>query len=270
MSKRPRRDEFLSERVVEAALGQPVTHLDDGLLPGQVDAEITLAGGRVGALEVTQMGDPKHFELIQTLARESWRWDSPGSWLWSLNVGRLRELKRLRAVVPRIVLACEANGVTLPSELPPRLLQLDPDARWIAWEAESRLQGLPQSGASPRIMLSPRGFGAVLPDSWAGLGEVVSNLLSTDNALSHIAKLRKRTDAAERHLFLIVTDRAVPPGWFFKLQRPDSVPDVPLTLPEGLDALWMSISAEWCLCFHRAAGWSVFETPTDVLRDVAA
>jgi hypothetical protein len=73
--------------------------------------------------------------------------------------------------------------------------------------------------------------------------------------MSHLAKLN-RTQADERHLFLVVDVYDWPFSLFDALGSGDSLPSVAPALPEGLTHLWLAPVYCYRVLIGTSAGWA--------------
>ena len=100
------------------------------------------------------------------------------------------------------------------------------------------------------------------PSTWGGLDETFSQL---DEALStafdtthiqhHVAKLG-RTQADERHLFLVVDVDDLPFSLFNALGSGDRLPAGAPALPDGLTHLWLAPVYGHRVLIGTSAGWA--------------
>ncbi|GAB7070394.1 hypothetical protein JCM12141A_46830 [Mycolicibacterium hodleri] len=80
---------------------------------GAVDVMITLGDGRRAAFEVTNLGDENALKLAMKLFKDR-TWPVPGDWFWTIDVGSLDDLKRLKGCYEDIIRFCESVGQPYP------------------------------------------------------------------------------------------------------------------------------------------------------------
>jgi hypothetical protein len=184
-------------------------------------------------------------------------WPLPGKWWWTIKIEDLAvDLRRLRNIYAKIILACESVGVKEPRRLP--LAAIDGDVRWLV-KKSVRMQGYPSVPANDAH--GPRRATIDRLSTWGGSEEIFSQL---DEALStafeakliqrHLAKLM-RTGADERHLFLVVGVRDLPFSLFSALGFEKDLPAGAPALPDGLTHLWLAPEYGHRVLFGTPAGW---------------
>jgi hypothetical protein len=129
-----------------------------------------------------------------------------GKWWGTIVIRNRRDLPKLRSIFAEIIRRCESVGVTDPRYLD--LAEFDAEFQWLVEESSVQMHGYPDVSATDGDR--PRKAAINLPSTWGGLDETFSQL---DEALKvafglahiqdHVAKL-SRTEADERHLFLVV------------------------------------------------------------------
>lgn len=194
--------------IAERALGATATANDVPPKQGEVDAFLDYPDGRRGAFEVTKLatdgGDSLQLESL--LERDGHGWPLPGKWWWTIKVGHPRDLLRLPDIYAKIILDCESAGVREPRRLP--LAAIDDDVRWLVEESSVRMQGYPDVLAADghrtrRATIDRFSTWGGSEENYSQLDEALSTAFNTTNIQRHLVKLR-RTEADERHLFLIL------------------------------------------------------------------
>jgi hypothetical protein len=182
----------------------------------------------------------------------------PGKWWWTIKIRHPKDLLRLPSIYTKIILVCERIGVTRPQHLP--IAEVDGDVRWLVLESSVRMEGHPEvppkaEHRTRRAMITP-------PNTWGGLDETFSELdeaLSTafdmEHIQGHVAKLM-RTEADERHLFLIVGVYDLPFSLFGAVGSGDRLPAGAPTVPDGLTHLWLAPEYGHRVLIGTRAGWA--------------
>lgn len=101
--------------VAQHLLGAKAHAWDTDGRQGAVDAMLALADGRRASFEVTSLAAPGALQTDSLLHRDGYAWPCPGQWWWTVQVGDIRDLPRLREIYPGIVLRCEIVGATRPN-----------------------------------------------------------------------------------------------------------------------------------------------------------
>src|SRR4051812_36901253 len=103
----PSHPERVAFEVVRRVLRVEVEHYDTDGRQGVVDALLHYPDGRVAALEVTTLAADGRQQLDALLGAEDFAWPNPGVWWWSINIGDVADLPRLRECYKFIILMCE-------------------------------------------------------------------------------------------------------------------------------------------------------------------
>jgi hypothetical protein len=263
-------DEQIACLIAERALGATATPYDVDGRQGAVEAFLDYPDGRRGAFEVTRLATDggASLQLDSLLQREGFRWPSPGKWWWSVQIGHPRDLPRLREIFDKIVLVCESVGVKEPRRLPSA--EIDDDVRWLAEESSVQMRGHPnrfttdQHRVPPSLITQPAVGG--FPDgAFNGLDDALSAAFDTTNIQRHLTKLR-RTQAGERHLFLIVGVYDLPYTLYDALVFGDRLPAGAPPKPDDLTHLWLAPVSCRRVLIGTSAGWD--ETRDIPLSDV--
>ena len=112
---------------------------------GAVDAFLDYPDGRLAAFEVTRIAsDQQALQLENLLGRAGFEWPLPGQWWWDAWISDVRDLPRLQQCFHKVVLLCEAAGVTRPEHLDLTDADtLDDDVLWLVEESSVSLHGYP-------------------------------------------------------------------------------------------------------------------------------
>jgi hypothetical protein len=245
--------------IAERALGAKATPYDVAGRQGAVEAFLDYPDGRRGAFEVTHLAtdDGASFQLQSLLGSEGYRWLSPGKWWWTIQIGHPRDLPRLRKVFDKIVLLCESVGVREPRHLPSA--ETDDDVRWLVEESSVQMRGHPNRLATdehrvPRSLITQPAVGGFPDGAFNGLDDALSAAFDTTNIQRHLTKLR-RTQADERHLFLVVDVYDLPFTLFDALVFGDRLPAGAPALPHDLTHLWLAPVSCRRVLIGTSAGW---------------
>jgi hypothetical protein len=236
--------EQMACRIAERTLGAVATANDVAPKQGAVDALLDYPDGRRGAFEVTQLatdgGASLHLDSL--LKQDGCRLPLPGKWWWTVKIGDRRDLPRLRNIYAKIIRRCESVGVTDPRYLP--LAEVDADTRWLVEESSVQMEGYPNVPATDghrvrRAMITQPFVWGGEDETFSLLDEALNTAFDTDLIQRHVAKLR-RTQADERHLFLVVDLYDLPFSLFGALGFADRLPAGAPGLPAGLTHLWLA------------------------------
>lgn len=263
---RDRIDEASARLIVERVTGARVLLFDvAGAPPRSVDARMEYADGRVGWMEVSSLGSEWEYRLLAQLAGAQGRWEKPGRWSWTITLSHPRELKRIRSIYRKVILACEHHGVATVDQLPADVIDNDADFEWLWAESTTRFFGvaLPPdvSDTSTRVRVSPTSGVSNWGRGQGGLVVELNAELERAPLASHVEKLQT-TVGDERHLFLHVTQDGVGEGAFYELIHfeiglPESEPlSDPPSLPDGISHLWLFTGwGKRITRWTRGAGW---------------
>jgi hypothetical protein len=123
--------------------------------------------------------------------------------------------------------------------------EVDPEVRWlVVGESSVQMRGYPNVLATDGDR--PRGAMITQPSTWGGLDETFSLLDEALNAAFNADLIQRHTDklnrtqADERHLFLIVGVYNWPFGLFDAIGSGDGLPARAPALPEGLTHVWLA------------------------------
>jgi hypothetical protein len=182
----------------------------------------------------------------------------PGKWWWTIEIGHPRDRPRLRDSYTKIILHCESVGVTDPRYL--ALGEVDADLKWLVEESSVQMHGHPTVPA--RDEHRTRVAMITQPTTWGGSDKTFSLLDEALNAAfgkahiqDHVAKLN-RTQADERHLFLIVDEYDLPFPLFDAVGSIDRLPGGAPALPDGLTHLWLAPVYGHRVLIGTSAGWA--------------
>jgi hypothetical protein len=246
--------------IAERALGATATANDVPPRQGAVEAFLDYPDGRRGAFEVTQLATDggASIQLQSLLSRDGFGWPLAGKWSWTIEIGHPRDLPRLRNVFDKIVLLCESVGVTDPRYLV--LGEVDADVQRLVEESSVQMHGHPNVPATNdhrprRATINQRSTWGGSDETFSLLDEALSAAFEITHIQDHVAKLR-RTQADERHLFLVVGVY----DWHFSLfdavSSGDRLPAEAPALPEGLTHLCLAPEYCWRVLIGTSAGWA--------------
>jgi len=244
--------------VAQHLLGAKAHAWDTDGRQGAVDAMLALADGRRASFEVTSLAAPGALQTDSLLHRDGYAWPCPGQWWWTVQVGDIRDLPRLREIYPGIVLRCEIVGATRPEQLRWRLHERDPDLRWLVEESSSDMVGHPdvpcREGDLVRdAMVVPAGRGGGGDAALTGLRQALLDAFREPHLARHIQKVAA-SDGDERHLFITVHWSALPFSVAYGLWTGDALPPDAPPLPTGVTHLWLTGLGQRVL-LGDANGW---------------
>jgi len=259
-----RPEELWAKACIEQSLpGVIVQQHDDGSEDGMYDLTIVYPDGSIAAAEVTTAGDEDYIKLAKALDKKAKGWQVPGLtgtwWVRALPSARAQDLRKQ---LPDILGGLESSGIrrirgdqSSPHALAAMLGKLGvSDATQAVTDQNGKV--LVTAEKSSQFM------GSLLPATgdplavW--LGEWLAEPSQNDNAW----KLG-RSDAAEKHLFVLVPS-FTPPSVVSVLLAEASppLPTIPPDLPSGITHVWvMSMWIDWGngLRWSPDGGWSRFE-----------
>lgn len=244
--------------IAERVLGAVATAWDVDGRNGAVDAMLTLPDGRHAAFEVTTLAAGGALQTDSLLDRDDNSWPLPGKWWWTIRVGAPRDIPRLRDVYSKIILACEAAGVTDPRQLW-RCGEPDADLRWLVEESSSHIVGSPTVPAvdGPKVrtaMVMPTGRGGFVAGSLTGLRPALEEAFIQSPFPRHFDKLA-RADADERHLFVPIHWSALPFHVSHNLALSEDLPTEPPPVPSSISHLWLAPQFSRQVLIWCHAGW---------------
>lgn len=222
---------------------------------------LTLADGRLAALEITAHGPKGVLGTDSVLAQTGNHWPAPGEWWWSIQVGSFRDIPELRDRYVRIAQLCESRGVVRPEDLRWRGPKpVDPDIAWLIDESSSNMVGHPDVPARDGdlvrdAMITHVGRGGGVSRDFTGLSEALLELFNDSNVEKHVAKLG-RAAGDEHHLFLAVHFQALPFNVADALMLGDSTPIGIPALPAGVTHLWLAPQFGPRVLLGSSSGWT--------------
>lgn len=225
---------------------------------GAFDVELIYPDGAKAALEITSHAGDGIRQRDNILATDDNQWEAPGQWTWDIRVANPQMIPELRSRYRRIILAMEARGLRDSRSLNPLgVSPLSDDLNWVA-QSSINFSCLSQDPTRERIVyVMPEGTGGSVDKQLSGLAGAVSIVLAEDNLQRHAEKLR-RSDHAEKHLFVALYEGAIPFAQAAGLMRP--AVDLPecLTprLPDGITHLWFISTYSHTLVEIRDSQWN--------------
>jgi hypothetical protein len=251
---------LIAVRVLEVAEAEA---WDVGGRQGAVDVMLTLEDGRKAAFEVTNLAAEGALKLAMLLAKDNHKWSVPGAWFWTIEIGSLEDLGRLKGCYDNIIRICEGAGVAYPEEIG-WSESADPDLQWLVQVSLSVMIGYPEQLAkdmkNPGAMVVPRAGGGVIDESMTGFAAALSEAFKRPHIQEHFDKLA-RADADERHLFIPLHDSALPFGISSELVFEDTLPPEPPPVPDSVTHLWLApAGSRRVLLWSRGEGWRNFPT----------
>lgn len=246
---------IIAERVLNA-VAEP---WDVNGRQGAVDAMLTLSDGRRAAFEVMALAAEGALQTEALLSRDDLQWPSPGRWWWSIQVGSVRDLPRLRSVYARVALLCEAAGVARPEQLKWTGSDINPDVAWLVEESTTTMWGHPDVPAIDRervrnTMVVPGGRGGAVDVELIGLQDALQDAFQERQFARHLEKVG-RADADERHLFVPVHWTALPYPVADGLWTGSVTPPDPPPLPVSVTHLWLAPALGRRVLLWTPTGW---------------
>ncbi len=233
---RVRIEERFAEEVLRRVLGVEVTGRDDGSAARMADVLFKLPDGRLGALEVTTIGERDALEREAIAAKMDWH-VTGARWAWMIHVGNGVAMRDLKRHLTDLVLTSERSGATDPHLVPYEEQQVDA-FHWFA-ENDVSMHGIPESRRRGAIDVLPDGGGGAVYEHLEELPGWVSGRLREPDLHDNVEKL-KATGRSELHLFLRIHDSAMPFSLYDPLAWSEYVPASALEAPPGLTGLWLA------------------------------
>jgi len=240
---------------------------------GVPDIKLLFQDGRVGMLELTRYDDEDEIELESLLNIYESHFDSTGCFVWSIEVSKTTNLKRLEEVYAYVIALCEQFGVESVDCLPDAIKDEDPDVVWFL-DSGARLtrhdallktedDGLPRP-----TYIRQQPIALFTTDNWSELNAGLATLFKDETIQKHCDKLL-RSDA-DFHCLMIRCGMSKLPEKLAELLNfhHDTPPPVePPPLPSGVDSLilvpeWQGQVLVWC-----ENQWSTYPLP-DLFRKI--
>jgi hypothetical protein len=199
-------------------------------------------------------------QLDKLLEGDQFEWPLPGHWWWDLWIPDVRDLPRLRRCFEKVILLCEAAGVTRPDHLVSLTRDNpDDDVIWLVKDSSASLQGYPDIPAVDgnrvrKAMVTPGGDGSIADDSLSSLWDALADTFSSEHLRRRVAKL-VRTSADEKHLFAFVHHTDLGFEGAYALMFGTTVPSGPAWLPDGISHLSLAPQFWNRVLVGTASGW---------------
>lgn len=245
--------------IAKRVLGAAADPWDVDGRQGAVDAMLTLGDGLKAAFEITALAATDGHQTNSLLWRDGNEWPSPGQWWWTVQVGSVADLPRLREAYVTIALLCEAEGVSRPMDLWRRSKEVHREVRWLVEESLSACGVTPRrrrwrANKSARPMVVPSGRGGGVDRSLAGLRPALEDAFAQPQMARHLTKVAS-AEADEHHLYVIAHRSALPFAvadglWVGTTLPPDAPP-----LPEGVSHLWLAPGLGSRVLLWSPHGW---------------
>jgi hypothetical protein len=231
---------------------------------GAVDVMLTLRDGRKAAFEVTNLAAEGALQLAMMLFRDR-TWPVPGDWWWTIEVGSVADLRRLKQCYENIIRICEHAGEPYPDRIASES-SAHPDLQWLVYESSSVMTGYPeqlvQHMRNPGAMAVPVAGGGVIDESLSGFADALREAFQSPHIVSHFDKLAKAV-ADERHLFIPLHGSALPFSISTELVFEDTLPPESPPVPDSVTHLWLApAGSRRVLLWSRDAGWRNFPSNT--------
>lgn len=241
--------------VIRRAVGLVVTPYDDGSKPRMVDGVFDRDDGTSGAVEVVRIASPEVMQAEKLMFGDEWRVDgATGGWWVNVDGARVR-LDTLRAYLPALVLESESEGVASPHLC--TALQGSDELQWVV-DNNVWIRNVGETNRPGVVYVAPHPEGGAVDTELAGLVPWLDNTLRSDStAVSHVDKLLA-SGRDELHLFLGVHASSLPASLQVALGWEEVVPQLELTPPEGIFAVWLKPQyGPHLLWWTASEGWSI-------------
>lgn len=212
-----------------------------------VDALLHYADGRVAAMEVTSTAGAGQRQLYALLAKRYETLPNPGEWTWLASVEHPRDLPELAERCGRIILTCEAHGVRNPRYAHDLYFAGEADIAWLM-RSTAELHGspdLPKWDAARKrdrpLFVTVGGRGGTVDESLSGFALAMDEITAQEHVQKRVAKLAA-SEHAEKHLFVLIDDSAIPFPVFYALVQRDVTPPIPPKLPAPVTHLWLLVT----------------------------
>lgn len=267
MTKRPNLDgpEQTAFDLVPRFLGGGVTaeEYDHSGRQGAVDFLLHYPDGHDAALEVTSAaGDGKR--QLYALLRQHETLPNPGAWTWSATVDDPGDLRELVERCGRMILYCEANGITVPKHAYGH--RNDPDIAWLI-ASTADLHGYadlpkwdPEKERERPLFLTPGSRGGAVNESLSQFASAVDDVVAQNHVQKRVAKLG-RSGYEEQHLFLLMDDTALPFEVAYPLATRTVTPPTAPALPGAVTHLWLLVTFAPRAFLVTSSGLQVFQRP---------
>lgn len=233
------RAEQIAAHLVGHETGAEVILHDTNGRQAAVDFLLQWPDGRIGALEVTLVTEQASIAWQGMAMKESWSWPAKTSWEFRPSEVSFH-YKQTRRVAIKAVELCDQWAVDDPSDLPDEVVTAEPElARFLA----DGIGNLRRTPFAPGIKLYQSMTAEFVEAAPADFSKVIGSWHEQPHLAPHLEKIRRASQSAQRHLFVVVVSEALPARFFT-----DDF-DAPQTPPlgfEGLDALWV-----WSDYWHR-------------------
>lgn len=263
------REEAILAVGVAEAVGATAIENDVEGRQGVVDALLKYPDGRYAALEVTSHAGDGIRQRNSELTKRGSKLTSPGQWTWTALFRSVRYLPEFEKRASRLLLHCEAVGITDPSRLHSWEVEDGSDLAWLL-TTDIKLSGHPQRSRPGEIFLLPASIWG-FPDGFAdALPDALHAVLDEPNQRAHVEKLA-RSGHVERHLCLLLLDGGLPSNIEVGLfGRIDALDVDPPRLPGGLTHLWFLSGYGGTLIGVTPTGWQLADVPSEsVLRSTS-
>ena len=146
------RAERIAARLVGYSTGAEVVLYDTDGRQAAVDYLLEWPDGRRGTLEVTLVTEKASIAWQGMAMKEGWRWPADSSWEFR-SAAQSFPYKFVRRVAVKAVKLCDAHGVDRPEDLPPELLDTEPDLAQFLVEKFGTLR---RTGFDPGVVIYGR------------------------------------------------------------------------------------------------------------------
>ena len=248
------RAEQIAARLVGHETGARLIPHDTDGRQAAVDFLLEWPDGRAGALEVTLVVEQASIAWQGLAMKEGWSWPAKTSWEFrpsDIDVN----YKRTRRAALKAVELCDRWSADNPADLPDEVIAVEPEVARFLSDGVGSLKRTP---FAPGIRLYQSTTAEFIEGTAADFSRAVESWHEHPHLAPHLEKVNRVPLSFERHLFVVVTNDALPVRFFT-----DDF-DAPVRSPrgfEGLDALWVWSDYWHRYLVHRGATWSWIDFP---------
>lgn len=248
------RAEQIAAHLVGHQTGADVIPYDIDGRQAAVDFLLQWPDGQVGALEVTLVTERASIAWQGMAMKDGWIWPAETSWEFRPSDVSFA-YKKTKLVAIRAVELCDQWGVDSPSDLPAQVVSAESElARFLADD----IGALRRTPFKPGIQLYQSTTAEFVEAAPADFSRVVESWHQHPHLAPHLAKVKRASQSAQRHLFVVVVSEALPVRFF---TDDFDVPETPPQGFEGLAALWVWSDYWHRYLVYRDAAWSWIDFP---------
>lgn len=248
------RAEHIAAHLVGHQTGADVIPHDVDGRQAAVDFLLRRPDGQVGALEVTLVTERASIAWQGVAMKEGWSWPADTSWEFRPSDVSFA-YKKTRQVAIRAVELCDQWGIESLSALPAQVVSAEPElARFLADD----IGILRRTPFTPGIKLYQSTTVEFMEAAPADFSRVVESWHEHPHLAPHLTKVKRASQPAQRHLFVVVVSEALHVRFF---TDDFDAPETPPQGFEGLDALWVWSGYWHRYLIYKDAAWSWLDFP---------